>query len=122
MSVFLGIDTSNYTTSVAAYDSKSGKIISEKKLLSVADNACGLRQSDAVFLHVKQLGDIVSQVLDTINEAPVAIGFSAFPCDSEGSYMPCFLVGKMVAQCLKSAYKIPAFEFSHQRGHIAAAL
>jgi len=122
VSVFLGIDTSNYTTSVAAYDSKNGKIISEKKLLHVSDNACGLRQSDAVFLHVKQLGDIASKVLDTINEKPAAVGFSAFPCDNEGSYMPCFLVGKMVAQCIKSAYKIPAYAFSHQRGHIAAAL
>lgn len=122
MSVFLGIDTSNYTTSVAAYDSESGKVISEKKLLHVSENACGLRQSDAVFLHVKQLGEIVARVLDVMGNAPVAVGFSGYPCDNEGSYMPCFLVGKMVAECLKSAYKIPAFEFSHQRGHIAAAL
>lgn len=122
MSVFLGIDTSNYTTSVAAYDSETGEMIFEKLLLQVSENSCGLRQSDAVFLHVKQLGDVASKVLSQIDALPVAVGFSAFPCDNEGSYMPCFLVGKMVAQCLKSAYKIPAFEFSHQRGHIAAAL
>lgn len=122
MSVFLGIDTSNYTTSVAAFDSETGRMISEKLLLQVSENSCGLRQSDAVFLHVKQLGEVVSHVLSQIDSTPAAIGFSAFPCDTMGSYMPCFLVGKMVAQCLSAAYKIPAFEFSHQRGHIAAAL
>ena len=110
MSVFLGIDTSNYTTSVAAYDSETGKMISEKLLLQVSENSCGLRQSDAVFLHVKQLGDVASKVLSQIGTLPVAVGFSGFPCDNAGSYMPCFLVGKMVAQCLKSAYKIPAVD------------
>lgn len=122
MSVFLGIDTSNYTTSVAAFDSETGSMVSEKLLLQVSENSRGLRQSDAVFLHVKQLGEVASRVLSKINGTPTAIGFSAFPCDNIGSYMPCFLVGKMVAQCLAAAYKIPAFEFSHQRGHIAAAL
>ena len=61
MSVFLGIDTSNYTTSVAAYDTKNNKMISHKKLLPVEKNACGLRQSDAVFSHVKQFDEIVKE-------------------------------------------------------------
>ncbi len=122
MSVFLGIDTSNYTTSVAAYDAQSGNMISEKMLLPVSDNACGLRQSDAVFAHVKQLGKVAESVLSGIDEPIAAVGFSAFPCDFEGSYMPCFLVGKMLAQSLSAAYGVPAFRFSHQRGHIAAAL
>ena len=33
MGVFLGIDTSNYTTSLALYDSESGVVRMEKKLL-----------------------------------------------------------------------------------------
>ncbi len=33
MSLFLGIDTSNYTTSVALYDSATGLIAQQKKLL-----------------------------------------------------------------------------------------
>ncbi len=122
MSVYLGIDTSNYTTSVAAYDSVSCKMISEKLLLPVKENACGLRQSDAVFLHVKQLGDVASSVLSKLGESPVAVGVSVSPCDSEGSYMPCFLVGKMLAMALSSAYNASLYHFSHQRGHIAAAL
>lgn len=122
MAVFLGIDTSNYTTSVAAYDSESGEMLSEKKLLHVSDNACGLRQSDAVFLHVKQLGEVANRVLSKLNNPPIAIGFSIAPRDNEGSYMPCFLVGKMLGQTLASAYKAKLYAFSHQCGHIAAAL
>ena len=122
MSVFIGIDTSNYTSSVAAYDSESGKMISEKLLLPVASDKCGLRQSDAVFLHVKQLGDLVKKVISEVNLGVSAIGVSISPCDNEGSYMPCFLVGKLVAETLSSAYKAKTYYFSHQRGHIAAAL
>lgn len=122
MSVYLGIDTSNYTSSVAAYDSESGKMLSEKLLLPVKENSCGLRQSDAVFLHVKQLGDVAEAVLSKLSEKPVAIGVSVSPCDNEGSYMPCFLVGKMLSQALSAAYNARLHFFSHQRGHIAAAL
>ena len=122
MSVYLGIDTSNYTTSVAAYDSESGTMVSEKLLLPVGEKNCGLRQSDAVFLHVKQLADVAKTVLCGLKENPVAIGVSVSPCDSEKSYMPCFLVGKMLAEVLASAYNAKLYFFSHQRGHIAAAL
>lgn len=122
MAVFLGIDTSNYTTSVAAFDSRTGEMISEKVLLPVAENNCGLRQSDAVFLHVRQLGEVASRVLSKLNDVPEAVGISIAPCDSEGSYMPCFLVGKMLGQALSAAYNAKLYAFSHQRGHIAAAL
>ena len=122
MAVFLGIDTSNYTTSVAAYDDNTGEMISEKLLLPVSENSCGLRQSDAVFLHVKQLGEVSKNVLLQIGETPKAIGVSISPRDNEGSYMPCFLVGKMLAQALCAAYNAKAYAFSHQSGHIAAAL
>ncbi len=122
MAVFLGIDTSNYTTSVAAFDSETGEMFSEKMLLPVNEKNCGLRQSDAVFLHVRQLGEVAERVLSKINLPPEAIGISVSPCDSEGSYMPCFLVGKMLGQALAAAYNAKLYAFSHQRGHIAAAL
>ena len=51
MSLFLGIDTSNYTTSTALYDSKTGEMVQQKKLLPVKEGQLGLRQSDAVFHH-----------------------------------------------------------------------
>ena len=37
MSIYLGIDTSNYTTSVCLYDSDSAQVISKRRLLPVKD-------------------------------------------------------------------------------------
>ena len=65
MSIFLGIDTSNYTTSVALFDS-CGNVISKKRLLPVKKGERGIRQSDAVFLHTKAIEEII-----TINELKV---------------------------------------------------
>jgi len=36
--------------------------------------------------------------------------------------MPCFLPGVCVAQSLAAALEVPLFKFSHQQGHLAAAL
>ncbi|SDN35731.1 peptidase M22 [Acetanaerobacterium elongatum] len=123
MAAFLGIDTSNYTTSAAVYDAKSNLIIHQKKLLPVEIGALGLKQSDAVFCHVKQLPVIMEQ-LSALQPAFDfdAVGYSARPRDAEGSYMPCFLVGECAARSIAAALKIPAYGFSHQAGHIAAAL
>lgn len=122
MSAFLGIDTSNYTTSAALFDSEANTIIQSKKLLPVKAGELGLRQSDAVFAHVKQLGDMVQNVFDEYREEITAIGVSTRPRDIDGSYMPCFLVGKMAANCLGAALKVPVLPFAHQQGHVAAAL
>ena len=117
----LGIDTSNYTTSVALYDN-NGLIDQVKKLLYVKSGELGLRQSDAVFQHIQQLPLVISDLMKSNVELPIAIGVSISPRDIEGSYMPCFTVGTSIASILSSVLKIPLFKFSHQNGHIAAAL
>lgn len=122
MSAFLGIDTSNYTTSAALFDSEANTIIQSKKLLPVKAGELGLRQSDAVFAHVKQLGDMVQNVFAEYDGKIPAIGVSTRPRDIDGSYMPCFLVGEMAANCLGAALKVPVLPFAHQQGHVAAAL
>lgn len=122
MSVYLGIDTSNYTTSVCLYNSDSGEVISRRKLLPVREGELGLRQSDAVFHHVQQLPALFHDALDGFDSDMKAIGVSYAPRTAEGSYMPCFTVGTMAAEVLSSALKIPVYRFSHQQGHIAAAL
>ena len=63
MSLFLGIDTSNYTTSTALYDSKTGEMVQQKKLLPVKEGQLGLRQSDAVFHHTAQLHTLIEELL-----------------------------------------------------------
>ena len=120
--MFLGIDTSNYTTSAALYDLSVNEIIQRKKLLPVKEGELGLRQSDAVFAHVKQLGEIFETLINGNKYNIDAIGVSTRPRDIDGSYMPCFLVGEMVSKTLSSVLKIPRYDFSHQQGHIAAAL
>ena len=55
MERYLGIDTSNYTTSLAVYDAETGAVVSQKQLLPVREGEMGLRQSDAVFHHTRQL-------------------------------------------------------------------
>lgn len=120
-----GIDTSNYTTSAAVYDSTAGAVVMEKRLLPTSQGALGLRQSDAVFAHVKQLGEI-TEALFAREDLPAgeiaAAGVSAFPRREEGSYMPCFLVGETAMRVYASANRVPLHRFSHQEGHVAAAL
>ena len=122
MSAYLGIDTSNYTTSVCLYDSEKNEVISKRRLLPVREGEKGLRQSDAVFHHVQQLPELFEQAFSDYSGAITAIGVSYAPRTVEGSYMPCFTVGLSQAQALSSVLHVPVFRFSHQQGHIAAAL
>ena len=122
MSYFLGIDTSNYTTSVALYDDVTDSVISKKKLLPVKEGEKGIRQSDAVFHHTVQLPELIEELFADNNYKINGIGVSVKPCNEEGSYMPCFLAGLSVAVSLSSAMNVPLYKFSHQDGHIAAAL
>ncbi len=118
--LYLGIDTSNYTTS-AALVSENGKIVADSRLpVSVGNGERGIRQSDAVFTHIKNLPEVM-RALGKINDL-AAVGVSYAPRDMKGSYMPCFLSGVASAHSVSSVANIPCLEFSHQAGHIAAAL
>lgn len=122
MSFHLGIDTSNYTTSVAVYDDISHSVISKKKLLPVKKGEKGIRQSDAVFHHTVQLPELISELRDEFKGEISSVGVSVKPCNADGSYMPCFLTGISVARSIADMMKIPLYKFSHQDGHIVAAL
>lgn len=122
MAVFAGLDTSNYTTSVAFYDTVTGKVTHRKKLLPVKQGALGLKQSDAVFAHVKQLPELVRDLFAELEQPLAGVGVSTQPRSVEGSYMPCFLVGELAAEVACAVAKAPKYTFSHQQGHVAAAL
>lgn len=120
MPVCLGIDTSNYTTSLALFDGAQGHNLG--RLLDVPDGGLGLRQSDALFQHVKRLPELFDQLrsegrLDKIE----AVGASTKPRWVEGSYMPCFLAGESQGRGLADVLGVPFFPCAHQQGHIAAA-
>lgn len=119
--IYLGIDTSNYTTSTAVY--ANGEIIQEKNLLPVQEGKLGLRQSDAVFHHTIQLPQMIEQLSQKVNLSKInAIGASFTPRSVQGSYMPCFTVGSGFARSLSAVISVPLYPFSHQQGHIAAAI
>ena len=89
----LGFDTSNYTTSAAVFG--CGMAGNRGKLLTVPEGALGLRQSDALFQHVKRLHLMVEQLrTDGFLGRISAVGASTRPREVDGSYMPCFLVGE----------------------------
>ena len=115
--MYLGFDTSNYTTSVAVYDGV--EIKQAKKVLFVKSGEKGLRQSDAVFQHTVNMPSLLNSL--EINDIG-AVGVSTRPRNIEGSYMPCFLVGVNTANAVSKAAGVPMYETSHQVGHILASL
>lgn len=122
---FVGFDTSNYTTSVALCDREGRVVANLKAPLPVKDGERGLRQSDALFAHTRNLPALTDRLGEILREGdlrPAAVGVSAKPRDVEGSYMPCFLAGLAAAHSFAAACSVPIYEVSHQNGHVMAAL
>ena len=125
--LILGIDTSNYTTSAAICTLDGEVVLNLKRLLPVAEGERGLRQSDALFAHTKNLPIIMESLSAFLDERYsereiVAMGYSKTPRDVEGSYMPCFLSGVATATAISATVGCESFAFSHQSGHVMAAL
>ena len=117
----IGFDTSNYTTSIAYFDGSDG--LNCSKLLPVKPGELGLRQSDAVFQHIKSLPELSGRLFSHISaDSITAVGVSTRPRAVEGSYMPCFMVGYSHAKLLADSLGVPLVEYSHQQGHIAASV
>ena len=117
----IGIDTSNYTTSIAYFDGKGG--VNCSRLLPVKQGELGLRQSDAVFAHTKSLPELSGRLFSDMQIGQItAVGVSTRPRAVEGSYMPCFMVGYSHAKMIADMLHVPLVEVSHQQGHVAASL
>ena len=121
MALCVGFDTRmDIATSAAWCDGLEGR--NESRILDVPKGALGLRQSDALFLHVKRLPEIVERLLDGRDLKNAAIvAASSRPRETEDSYMPCFLAGMCEAKTLAMSLGAKYMEFSHQQGHLAAA-
>ena len=123
MTYYLGIDTSNYTTSVALIGEDGTIAADERRLLEVKEGRRGLRQQEALFQHVRNLPELMARAMAGREEGTIrAIGVSTRPRSQEGSYMPVFLSGQSLAESLGAALRVPVYTFSHQDGHTAAAL
>ena len=119
----IAIDTSNYTTSVALMNTDGDLLANLKRPLKVREGERGLRQSDAVFLHTVNIPSVMDELHSLYPHiSPVAVGVSEKPRNEDGSYMPCFLSGVAAASAIAKTLGIPLYRFSHQCGHIMAAI
>ncbi len=122
MSLYLGIDTSAYTTSLAIVNNRADLVWEIRKVLEVPQGERGLAQSAALFQHVQNLPRLVSKIPRELWESVSGIGVSVAPRPVEGSYMPVFTPGYGVAASLASGLRIPLLQTSHQEGHLAAGI
>lgn len=119
----LGIDTSNYKTSVAVVDENNSIVFRKSEFLEVEHGKRGLRQSVAFFKHVQVLPSFIEEALATVGREKIsAVAVSDRPRRREDSYMPVFSAGVQAAHILSTALGVPCYTCSHQEGHIEAVL
>ena len=120
---FLGIDTSNYMTSICLIDNNRNVLFEAKKLLEVNQGKRGLRQSEVVFQHTKNLPLLFNKAKKQFeNHRISAVAVSKKPRPKEDSYMPVFVPGTSLAESIAAILGIPVFYTTHQEGHIASGL
>jgi len=121
MGIFLGIDTSNYKTSLAAVTS-SGEVLYDGRIpLQVKKGERGLRQSHAVFIHLKNLPRLIEDLCSKIDPSRVnGIAVSIKPRPLKESYMPVFKVGEAFAEVIADLLNTKLTRVSHQESHIMA--
>ena len=118
MCKILAFDTSNYTTSACVLDTQAGIVWENRHMIPVKKGECGIRQSDAVFHHVKNLDFLFNNIPSFKIDCVCA---SRCPSERENSYMPCFTVGVSFAKSVASLLHCPLYLYSHQKNHIMAA-
>ncbi|MGX8795507.1 DNA-binding protein [Fusibacter sp. JL298sf-3] len=122
--MILAVDTSCYTTSMTVLDAASGAIVYESYvLLTVKPGTKGLRQSEGFYQHVYALNKAYEAFVRTHDARQIkAVACSDRPRNVAGSYMPVFEAGRLFCDNLALTLGVPHFKFSHQDGHIMAAL
>jgi N6-L-threonylcarbamoyladenine synthase len=121
--ISIGIDTSCYTTSIAAISLDREIIFNEKILLKVKENGKGLRQSEMVFQHVNNLGELSGRIREAMEKYEVvSICASEKPRPVDGSYMPAFTVGLNFARLYASLSGAEFYKTTHQENHKEAVL
>ena len=120
--VYLGIDTSCYTTSLFFMDRQGEKVAEARRILKVKPGGCGLQQSEMLYQHIRNLPELMEEAAQGHEFSLLGIGVSAKPRPREDSYMPAFLAGQGFARSLAALYHIPLWQISHQENHLEAAM
>ncbi len=120
--VVIGLDTSAYRTSAAVVSRDGEVLLNSRRLLPVAEGERGLRQSDALFLHLKQMREVMEPLRELMGDCQAAaVAASVSPRGRDNSYMPVFQAGDTIGRCIAAAMNVPFFATDHQTGHIRAA-
>lgn len=119
--VYLGIDTSCYTTSLFFMDRQGQKAAEARRILKVKPGGCGLQQSEMLYQHTRNLPELMEEAAQGHDFFLLGIGVSCRPRPREDSYMPAFLAGQGFARSLAALYHIPLWQISHQENHLEAA-
>ena len=123
MKAVLGIDTSCYTTSAALVSTSGRLIASSRRLLTVDAGERGLMQAEGLFQHVKNLPDMIADVMAKAPQAEIAaVCASTRPRPAQDSYMPVFRAGESQARAAAALLRVPFYPVSHQEGHVRAAM
>ena len=117
----LGLDTSNYRTSVALVSEEGKVLLNYRELLPVKAGERGLRQNEAVFAHLRLLSSAEEALRQAAGETVAAVAASTAPRDGADSYMPVFMAGASFGRLMAAALGVPFIGTTHQRGHLAAA-
>ena len=121
--IIIGIDTSCYTTSIAAISLGKNVIFNKKVMLEVKKDSKGLRQSEAVFQHIRNLGELDKELKEfLIDYNIIGICVSSKPRPVVDSYMPVFTVGHNFAKLASTMLNCELYETTHQENHIEASL
>ena len=119
--LFLGLDTSNYTTSAALVDINENIVADSRKILEVKQGEKGLRQSDALFQHWKNLPVLLEPLLKEYCRFIAGVCAGSRPRPQEGSYMPVFTAGTGIGTVVAASLNAQYSEISHQEGHLLSA-
>lgn len=123
MKYYLGIDTSNYTTSMAVVDENNQIKSDLRRILEVKQGERGLRQSEAFFQHCNSFPQMFSRLSTEVDVKDLAaVAVSTQPRYIDKSYMPVFRAGYNYAQVLSMTLDIPLIKCSHQEGHIYSGM
>lgn len=122
MKVVLGIDTSCYTTSAALARADNGECVKYELIMLLPEKGeKGLRQSTALFFHVKNIPEVLEKLCLGSELEIVGVCASAKPRPVDGSYMPVFEAGASAARSIAAALNVPYYATTHQENHIMAA-
>jgi len=120
--LYLGIDTSYYTTSLALVDDAGRLLEDQRRPLRVPEGERGVSPPEAVWAHLNALPTVAEPLLCQYRDRIAAVCASVKPRPVEGAYLPPFKVSEGFGRSIAAALGVPFYPSTHQEMHIMAGL